>query len=115
LQWYTKHPGLKIVFQLQVEPFTVFLANDSGRVMIEIYKNPADEIPPYRKMNPLLLPLAFVSESLESDTNNLPEATLLSDDNLKDGSHKVMMRHPWGLALQFCKRSMIKLTEREPN
>lgn len=117
MQWYIKHLGLKIVFQLKVEPFTAFLADDSGRIMIEIYKNPADEILPYRKMNPLLLHLAFVSEFPESDKNKLLEAgaTLVTEDHLKDGSHLVMMRDPWGLAIQFCKRSKAMLLEREPN
>jgi catechol-2,3-dioxygenase len=107
-QWYTKHLDLKILKQREEPPFTTFLTDDSGRVMIEIYKNPADEIPPYRKMNPLILHLAFVSESPELDKNKLLEAgaTLESEDYLDDGSHLVMMRDPWGLAIQLCKRGI---------
>ncbi len=117
VQWYIKHIGLKIVSQLKVAPFAAFLADDSGRVMIEIYKNPEDEIPPYRKMNPLLLHLAFVSESPELDKNNLLKsgATLDTEVHLEDGSHLVMMRDPWGLAIQFCKRGTAMLLERESN
>lgn len=105
-QWYTKHLGLKILRQRKVAPFTTFLTDDSGRVMIEIYKNPPDELPPYRKMNSLILHLAFVSNSPELDKNRLLEAgaILESEDYLDDGSHLVMMRDPWGLAIQFCKR-----------
>ncbi len=115
VQWYKKHIGLKIVSQQMVHPFTAFLADDSGRVMIEIYKNPADEIPPYRKMNPLLLHLAFVSESPEMDKNKLLEAgaSLVSEDHLEDDTHLVMMRDPWGLAIQLCKRATAMLLERE--
>jgi len=114
-QWYTKHLGLKIVRQLKVAPFTAFLADDSGSVMIEIYRNPSDEIPPYQKMNPLLLHLAFVSESPELDKNSLLKggATLETEDYLEDGSHIIMMRDPWGLAIQFCKRGKPMLSKRE--
>ena len=116
-KWYTKHLELKIVYQIKKSPFTTFLADDSGRVMIEIYKNPANEIPLYRKMNPLLLHIAFVSESPGLDKNNLLEAgaTLVSEDHLEDGSHLVMMRDPWGLAIQFCKRATPMLLEKEAN
>lgn len=114
--WYTKHLGLKVVSQRMEAPFTAFLADDSGRVMVEIYKNPADQIPPYRTMNPLLLHLAFVSESPDVDKNNLLKAgaTLVTEDRLEDGSHLVMMRDPWGLAIQFCKRAKAMLLDKEP-
>lgn len=112
-QWYTKHLGLKILRQRKVAPFTTFLTDDSGRVMIEIYKNPPDELPPYRKMNSLILHLAFVSNSPELDKNHLLEAgaILESEDYLDDGSHLVMMRDPWGLAIQFCKRGTNMLSK----
>ena len=107
-KWYTKHLNLKIIKQQEKPPFTTFLTDESERVMIEIYNNPADEIPPYRKMNPLILHLAFASESPELDKNKLLEAgaTLESEDYLDDGSHLVMMRDPWGLSIQLCKRGI---------
>jgi len=116
-QWYTKHLGLKILTQRKVAPFTTFLTDDSGSIMIEIYKNPVDEIPPCRKMNPLILHLAFVSESPELDKNNLLKAgaILETEDHLEDGSHLVMMRDPWGLAIQFCKRGTDVFLKRESN
>ena len=104
--WYTKNLGLKVLNQKKVAPFTTFLTDDSGSVMVEIYKNLAAEIPPYRKMNSLILHLAFVSEFPELDKNNLLKAgaILETEDHLEDGSHLIMMRDPWGLSIQFCKR-----------
>jgi glyoxylase I family protein len=114
-QWYSEQLGLRIVRQMKAHPFTTFLADGSGRIMIEIYKNPADEVPPYRTMNPLLVHLAFVSEAPERDMARLLEAgaTLDSELHLDDGSYLIMMRDPWGLAIQFCKRAMAMLTKRE--
>lgn len=115
--WYVEHLGLKVVKQQKEAPYMTFLADDSGRIMIEIYRNPANEVPPYRKMNPLLVHLAFVSESPAQDKERLIKAgaSLESDQLLEDGSHLVMLRDPWGLALQLCKRGtpMLAATEQE--
>jgi len=111
--WYVRHMGLKVVRQMDKAPFTTFLADDSGNVMIEIYNNPPDEVPPYRTMNPLLLHLAFVSNDPEADCKRLAEAgaELVEEVRLNDGSFLVMMRDPWGLALQLCKRGKTMLKD----
>jgi glyoxylase I family protein len=106
--WYVRHLGFTVVRQQHEAPYTAFLADDSGAVMIEIYCNPADEVPDYASMHPLLLHLAFVSEDPSSDRDRLvvAGATLFSDDTLPDGSHLVMLRDPWGFAIQLCKRAV---------
>lgn len=107
-QWYAEHLGLQIVRQMKEAPYTTFLADSSGIIMVEIYRNPADEVPPYQTMNPLLVHLAFVSDDPTRDKERLmlAGATLESDKQLEDGSHLVMLRDPWGLALQLCKRGV---------
>ena len=104
--WYCEHLGLRIARQMEDSPFTTFLLDDSGTVMLEIYRNPAAEVPPYAEMNPLLVHIAFVSSDPSAEKLRLVDAgaTLVSDHQLNDGSHLVMMRDPWGLAIQFCKR-----------
>ncbi len=115
--WYEAHLGLRIVRQIVEPPFTTFLADDSGRILIEIYNNPANEVPPYQKMNPLLVHLAFVSANPEEDKIRLLEAggCLETDQHLEDGSHLVMVRDPWGLAVQLCKRGQPMLAAKEQN
>src|SRR5690606_36783887 len=105
-EWYVKHLGLRIVRQMQEAPYTSFLADDSGNIMIEVYNNPPQEVPDYRKMNPLLVHLAFVSKDPDEDRNNLlaAGASLVSDQKLDDGSRLVMLRDPWGLCIQLCER-----------
>lgn len=104
--WYTEHFGMRISRSLDRAPFTHFLTDSSGSVMIEIYNNPADQVPSYEEMNPLLLHLAFVSKEPESDRSRLEKAgaSFVEEVRLDDGSHLVMMRDPWGLAIQLCKR-----------
>ncbi|WP_181307050.1 VOC family protein [Rufibacter sp. XAAS-G3-1] len=110
--WYVAHLGLRIVRQMTEAPFTTFLADDSGKIMVEIYLNPAHQVPPYRTMDPLLVHLAFVAENPSEDQERLcaAGATLVTDQHLEDGSHLIMLRDPWGLALQLCKRGKPMLT-----
>ncbi|MEO5917188.1 MAG: VOC family protein [Luteolibacter sp.] len=61
--WYGQHLGLTIARHIPVPTQTHFLADDDGRTVLEIYGNPACELPDYFAMNPLQLHLAFVSES----------------------------------------------------
>ncbi len=113
--WYKEYLDFNMVKQEKEPPYTTFLADDSGRVMIEIYNNPADQVPNYSDMNPLIMHLALVSESPAKDKKRLIEAGAIevSDEILDDGSHLVMLRDPWGLSLQLCKRSNPMLREKE--
>jgi catechol-2,3-dioxygenase len=112
-QWFTSHLGLTVVQQKEEAPYTTFMADDSGQMLIEIYNNPSDSVPDYHSMDPLLLHIAFVSENPAADKDRLVKAgaTLHKELHLEDGSHLVMLRDPWGLALQLCKRA-IPLTSR---
>lgn len=111
--WYVAHLGLKVVKTMDTSPFMTFLADDSGTIMLEIYNNPKGAILEFQKLNPLAVHLAFVSTDPRKDKDRLLNqgATLISDDILDDGSHLVMLRDPWGLAIQFCKRAtpMLKI------
>ena len=113
--WYVKNIGLTIVKQVKTAPFMHFLADDSGRVMIEIYNNPQTEVPDYRNMNPLIVHLAFVSAEPDMDRDTLLKhgATIESEQKSGDGTHLIMMRDPWGLCIQLCKRGVPMLQERE--
>lgn len=104
--WYGEHCGLRVVCHRPHAAQTHFLA-DSGATILEIYGNPPDEVPDYRSMNPLLFHLALSSVDPASDAKRLASAgaVLIGETHLEDGSHLIMMRDPWGLALQLCKRA----------
>lgn len=105
-EWYTKHLGLEIVRRLTTPPYTHFLRDSGGTMMIEIYRNPPDQVPGYARMDPLLLHLAFVSVDPETEKSRLlgAGAICVKDEKLADGSRLIMMRDPWGLSLQLCQR-----------
>lgn len=105
--WYTEHLGF-VEKRGRETPFPVyFLADESGRVMIEIYSNPVVEVPDYRAMDPLILHLAFVCSDVPCTVKRLESAgaTLVAEiDKLENGDVLAMMRDPWGFSIQLCCR-----------
>lgn len=111
-KWYVENLGMTIVKKQEQSPYMTFLADDSGQIMIEIYNNPLAVVPDYANQHPLIVHLAFVSADPDADSKRLQAAgaSEVSNDKLEDGSHLIMMRDPWGLALQLCKRGKPMLT-----
>ena len=104
--WYCRHCGLRVVRHIPRPSQTHFLA-DSDATVLEIYCNPPDKVPDYRNMDPLLFHLALASADPVADSKRLVSAgaAYVSEIRLDDGSHLVMLRDPWGVALQLCKRA----------
>ena len=106
--WYVKHMDF-VVKRGADDPFAVrFLADDTEKVMIEIYSNPAVETPDYASLDPLILHMAFVCGDIPGTIERLKAAgaVLLSGpDNLVTGDVLAMLRDPWGLAIQLCYRN----------
>jgi glyoxylase I family protein len=105
--WYVEHLGMRIVRRVATAPHIHFLADANGRVVIEIYSNAADPIPDYAAMHPLRLHLAFAAEDPDGARAALVAAgaTFVDEQTLADGSRLLMLRDPWGLAIQLCKRT----------
>lgn len=89
-------------------PYMTFLADDSGTVMLGLYSNPLGQPLDFENLHPLAVHLALVSVDPIADKSRLVRAgaTEVSDDVLPDGSHLVMLRDPWGICLQLCKRAV---------
>jgi len=109
-EWYCQNLGFRVVRGMQVSPYTHFLVDASGNGMLEIYNNPAAPVPDYTAMDPLLLHVAFDigAEVIETVRDRLLAngATLYSDRVVTPaGDQLVMLRDPWGLAVQLAKRS----------
>lgn len=105
-EWYCTHCGFRVVHHVPQPAQTHFLVDD-GSSIIEIYCNPPDQVPDYRAQNPLIFHLALVSDDPASDARRLSDAgaEVVDELYLDNGSHLIMMRDPWGLALQLCKRA----------
>ncbi len=107
-RWYVEHLGFRIVRSMDQAPFTHFLADGSGRVMIEIYNNPRAPVPDYRAQDALITHLAFTCETPEATRDRLLVAGAVIDEDVTQtpaGDTVVMLRDPWGFAIQLCRRA----------
>jgi catechol 2,3-dioxygenase-like lactoylglutathione lyase family enzyme len=104
--WYVKNLGMRIVRQSTTAPYIHFIADTAGRSVIELYSNPVDPLPDYASMHPLRLHVAFATADPDASKAALVAAgaTVVDDLAREDGTRLIMLRDPWGLALQLCKR-----------
>jgi glyoxylase I family protein len=105
--WYVQHLGMRIVRRIPTPQQIHFLADANGRLVIEIYSNAVDPIPDYSSMHPMRFHLAFAAPDPDAARTALVAAgaTFVDEQSLADGSRLVMLRDPWGLALQLVARA----------
>jgi uncharacterized glyoxalase superfamily protein PhnB len=107
-EWYVKHLGFSIARSGGEPSHARFLADASGSVMLEIYRNPAAEVPDYNRADPLLMHLAYVSSEPDADRDRLVQAGAVTVDDVTTtpaGDAIVMLRDPWGVPIQLVKRA----------
>ena len=107
-KWYVEHLGFRILRKLEASPFTHFMADSAGRVVIEMYNNRAASVPEYPKLNPLHLHLAFATANMDADRERLLKAGATIAENMittPAGDNLLMLRDPWGFPIQLCKRA----------
>lgn len=106
-EWYVRHLGF-VVKRAADTPVPVrFLADQTGRMMIEIYNNPKAPMPDYAAIDPLVYHLAFVCEDLEGTIARLTAAGAKVVDapfTTPAGDTLAMLRDPWQIPIQLCKR-----------
>ncbi|HYC72045.1 MAG TPA: VOC family protein [Opitutaceae bacterium] len=105
--WYVAHAGFRILRQAAEAPWTTFLADDTGRVVAELYSNPKAACHDFSAHHPLLFHFALVSADAAADRARLEQAgaTPFAAEALPDGTRLTMMRDPWGVPLQLCQRT----------
>lgn len=106
--WYCEQLGFTIKRAGTDPAATHFLADASGNVMIEIYCNSAIDVPDYAEMHHLTLHLAFACNDIEATMVELEAAgatVAVPISETPSGDKLVMLRDPWGMAIQLCKRA----------
>jgi uncharacterized glyoxalase superfamily protein PhnB len=76
--------------------------------MLEIYKNPRCTVPDYASMDVMLVHVAFYSDDPRADRDRLVKAgATIAEDHIVTpaGDEMLILRDPWGLALQLVKRA----------
>ena len=106
-QWYVNNLEMNIVRSMDKEPFTTFLADKTGRVVMEIYCNRTAKVPNHKLAHPLEFHFAFmVKDSLAVKDKLLQAGCAFEEEvNMPDGSLLFMLRDPFGVPLQLCQRA----------
>jgi len=114
--WYVEHLGMRVVRQSSDPSQIHFLADAAGRAVIEIYCNAADAIPDYAAMHPIRFHIAFAAADPDAARAALVAAgaTFVDERALPDGSRLLMLRDPWGIPLQLCRRPTPLLPDASP-
>ena len=106
-QWYVQHVGFAIARAREDAPFTHFLADETGRIVVEFYTNPKAAIPDHAAAHPLSFHIAVVADDAKSERVRLEKAgaKLFLEEPQPDGTLLIMLRDPWGVPLQLCQRT----------
>ncbi|MGP1992090.1 VOC family protein [Zobellia laminariae] len=106
VDWFVTHLGLKVVVAKEMAPFMTFLADSTGRVIMELYQKEEEPLNNFKERQPSTFHLAFVSDDAEADKQRLMAkgATFVEEVKREGGTHLVMLRDPWGMPLQLCER-----------
>jgi glyoxylase I family protein len=104
--WYVKHLGFSVRRSSDGPTVARFMADDSGSVMLEVYRNLSVPVPDYGSMDPALLHIAFVCEDVAETIARLTAAgaSLVRGPEILGEDELAMLRDPWGLAIQLAKR-----------
>ncbi len=105
-QWLVDHLGMRIVLANPAPPYMHFVADAAGS-MLELYSNPAVEIPDYANIHPTNLHLAFTSSNIEADRERMlaAGATTVTDITVTPAGDKLLfLRTPWQVPFQFVQR-----------
>lgn len=105
--WYVAHCEMSIALSVDKPVFMRFLADKTGRVVVELYNNKVAKVPDYASMDPLEYHLAFAVEDAEAEMNRLIEAgaSFVVEVKPQEGTRLIMLRDPFGMSLQLCQRA----------
>src|SRR5687767_11498737 len=65
--WYVQHLGMRVLRKQEQAPFTHFIADESGRVVLELYQHTKAAVPDYRTLDPLSLHIAFTAADVAKE------------------------------------------------
>lgn len=107
-EWYVRKLGMTVARDVGGAAKAYFLADASGRVVMEIYSNPLAPVPDYANQDPLVLHFALFTDDVKAAEERLVAAGAAVHAGYMitpTGDELSMLRDPWGLAIQLVKRA----------
>ena len=106
-EWYVENLGFQVLRKTGEPTHAHFLADEAGRVVLEVYNNPKVEVPDYASMDPLVMHVAFSADDVGRTRQRLLSAGAVAEGGVtvtEAGDELAMLRDPWGLPVQLVKR-----------
>lgn len=106
--WYVTHLGMRVLRCVGEPPYTRFIADESGRAVVEFYGHRRAPVPDYGAFDPLVLHIAFSTSDVAGERERLLAAGATNAGDIARtpaGDEMVFVRDPWGLAVQLVKRA----------
>jgi uncharacterized glyoxalase superfamily protein PhnB len=106
-QWYVMHLGMKIYRKGAPPANTHFVGDAAGNMMFELTTNPAFPLLGYSAFSHMSMHIAFMVDDIKAIRDSLLTAgAMIVEDIAKtpSGDHVLMVRDPFGLAIQFVMR-----------
>ncbi len=105
--WYVEHLGMRIVRKQEQAPFTHFIGDQAGCVVLELYHHVKAVVPDYAKLDPLSLHIAFQASDVAQERQRLlaagatPAGDIVTTDS---GDVMTVLRDPRSVTVQLVKR-----------
>ncbi|MBN1360836.1 MAG: MBL fold metallo-hydrolase [Sedimentisphaerales bacterium] len=107
-KWYCDYLGMKVVRSGPAPAFATFVSDAGGNMMFELYRNVDAPMPDQRRTDPNSFHVAFETDDVKATRDMLlgAGATVAKDIWSTDaGDVVIILRDPWGLPIQFLKRT----------
>jgi catechol 2,3-dioxygenase-like lactoylglutathione lyase family enzyme len=105
--WYAEHLGFKVMRKGGPPNFSTFVSDAGGHLMLELGVNDQYPLLEFSKINHPSLHFAFVVDDVRSVRTALIAAGATLAEELREtntGDQVLVLRDPWGFAIQFIKR-----------
>lgn len=105
-QWLVDNLGMRIVVSTTESPYMHFVADEAGS-MLELYNNPASDLPDYGAMSVYQLHLAYSSSDIEADRQKLLDAGAVAEGDVivtPAGDKLAFFRAPQQVPFQLVQR-----------
>lgn len=106
--WYVRHLELRVLRRLEQAPYTHFLADAAGRVVLELYQHTSATRPDYERLDPLSLHIAFRAGDVACERQRLIDAGARAAGEIVTtdaGDVMCFVRDPWGVVVQLVRRT----------
>jgi glyoxylase I family protein len=112
VNWYVENMGMKIMRKGGPPTYGSFVSDPGGNMMLELQLNSGYPVLDLSKIDPPAMHFAFVVDDVVALRTALVASGATVAEELREtntGDQVLVLRDPWGFAIQFIKRGTAML------